>query len=95
MIATGAQAQSASTAVAVPLPDNTAITVGHKTDQSVQTNNQDVDASVASAIGGITAITDPGTQIGNSNEVEANAIRANATGQTLTNFVDLSLINAG
>lgn len=94
MIATGAQAQSASTTVAAS-PDNTAVIVGHKTDESVQTNNQTVDASVTSASGGITAITDPGTQTGNSNEVEANSIRANATGQTLTNFVDLSLINAG
>lgn len=66
-------------------------TVGHKTITSVESNIDEIRAELPGATAGITLT---GTQTGTSNSVTTNIINANATGNSFTNFIDLSQIDS-
>ena len=81
-------AYAAETAVSAP-DLSVATAAGHKYIVQPVTNIDVISATVSGAQGGLTVT---GTQTGTTNTVTDNIINANATANTFTNSVDLSLI---
>ncbi|TNE45366.1 MAG: S-layer family protein [Sphingomonadales bacterium] len=95
MLSTVAQAAPASTVVtSLVNPGATVEVSAHKSGSLVQTNGSPIEASVINVIGGISGITDPGVQTGDSNEVATNSVQATATANNGSQSIDLALIDA-